>query len=139
MDDKTIIECIEEGVFQYYLEMDYHQKDTSGDSFEEDYEGQFDKYTKLSKKLRFKAQTAVRKEKNAKITTLASVSTRLKDFIESSGESAYMLLKRHVENNGLAVNYRNFEAMTEEEMLNILRQLDLTAFMNELDDSLEDE
>ena len=51
----------------------------------------------------------------------------------------FPIFKRHVEEYGLAANYRNFDSMTEVEMKELLKHLNFTALLDDILSTLEDE
>ncbi len=139
MSKKKLLQNIEDGLLNYYLDKDHYVKDGILSEPQELYEGQSTKYQKLAKQILFKANATLKKNRVAKIISLAEASGRLKSISENKKDNVYSIFKKHVEQYGLAANYRNFDKMTEEEMSNVLQQLDLTALFEEIDASLENE
>ena len=140
MSKKKLLKNIEEGLLNFYLEKDHSINATDDFSnIKEDYEGQISRYSRLSKQILFKAKAQVRKDRVAKVVSIAEASGRLKSLRGKNSENVFSIFKKHVEQYGLAANYRNFDKMTEDEMSNILEQLDLTALFDEIDESLGDE
>ncbi len=139
MSKDKLLKNIEDGLLNYYLDKDYSIDKSIVSESKEAYEGQAKKYQKISKQILFKAKTHIQKTRVAKVISLAEATGRLKLIKEKNIGNVFPIFKKHIENHGLAANYRNFDKMTEEEMGNILEQLDLTALFDEIDANLEDE
>lgn len=139
MSKKKLLRNIEDGLLSYYLDKGHSVKDGIVSEPQELYDGQSAKYQKLAKQLIFKAKANLKKDRVAKIISIAEATGRLKSISENKKDNVFSIFKKHVEQYGLAANYRNFDKMTEEEMSNILQQLDLTALFEEIDTSLENE
>ena len=138
MSKEKLLKNIENGLLNYYLDKDYSvDKDVISEA-EEAYKGQSKKYQNLVKQILFKAKTHIQKTRVAKVISLAEATGRLKTLEDKNKGNIFSIFKKHIENHGLAANYRNFDKMTEDEMSNILEQLDLTALFDEIDESLED-
>ncbi len=139
MSKKELLKKIEDGLLSSYLDKDYsNDRDTLAD-IEEIYEGQSEKYRKLIKQILFKSKTHIQKVRVARVISIAEASGRLQSLKDKDKENVFSIFKKHVDEYGLAANYRNFDKMTKEEMSNILEQLDLTALFDEIDASSEDE
>lgn len=139
MSKEKLLKKIEDGLLNYYLEKDHSVNNDTLNESNELYEGQSAKYQKLAKQILFKAKTNLKKNRVAKIISIADATGQLKLIKEKNKDNVFSIFKKHVEQHGLAANYRNFDKMTEEEMTNVLQQLDLTALLEEIDASLEDE
>ena len=139
MSKEKLLKNIEDGLLNYYLSKDYSVDIDIVSEFDESYKGQSNKYEKLVKQILFKAKTQIQKTRVSKVISLAEATGRLKSLNDKNKGNVFSIFKKHVENHGLAANYRNFDKMTEEEMSNILDQLDLTALFDEIDANLEDE
>lgn len=139
MSKNKLLRNIEDGLLSYYLDKDHSVKDGIVSEPEELYDGQSTKYQKLAKQILFKAKANLKKVRVAKIISIAEATGRLKSISENKKDNVFSIFKKHVEQYGLAANYRNFDRMTEEEMSNIIQQLDLTALFEEIDTSLENE
>ncbi|MCB0632745.1 MAG: hypothetical protein R2824_24185 [Saprospiraceae bacterium] len=139
MSKDSLLKNIEEGLLNFYLEEDHSVDGEVTYESGEAYEGQTKNYERIAKQILFKARTHIRKNRVAKVISIAEASGRLKASKEKNEGKIFSIFKKHVEQHGLAANYRNFDKMTEEEMSNVLEQLDLTALFDEIDASLEDE
>jgi hypothetical protein len=139
MSKAKLLNNIEAGLLNYYLEIDYSVNSNVIYEPEVFYEGQSAKYEQLAKQILFKAKTNLQKDRVAKIISISQATNRLKSIEEEKQGNVFSIFKKHVEFHGLAANYRNFDKMTEKEMSNILQQLDLTALFDEIDSSLDDE
>ena len=139
MSKEKLLKNIEEGLLSYYLDKDYSIDNSIVSEPDELYEGQSAKYKKFAKQILFKAKTNLKKNRVAKIISIAEATGRLRSIEEKEKDNVFSIFKKHVEHHGLAANYRNFDKMTEEEMENILQQLDLTALFDEIYANLKDE
>jgi hypothetical protein len=138
MEKSKILESIEEGLLDYYLSIDYSLR-TKDLVAEEPSSYDVDRYKKLAKRILFKAKFATQNSLQEKVISISEASGRLATLDEKMKGRVFPMFKRHVEKYGLAANYRNFDAMTEDEMANILRQLNLTSLFDEILDELGDE
>ena len=140
MTKDKLLKNIEDGILGYYLEID-HSVDSSStiSDREEIYDGQFDKYSRLSKKYLFAIKATIQKDRMARIVDISEASGRLRSLKGVDKDHVFSIFKRHVEEHGLAANYRNFDSMSSDEMINILDQLNLTALFDEIDKSLGDD
>lgn len=130
MDKKKILKNIEEGLLDYYLSLDYNLKRESIAAEREIPYGEKDeRYSKLAKQILFKAKLESKKSLHAKVISLSEASDKLSLLDKEMEGKVFSIFKKHVEEHGLAANYRNFEAMTEEEMKEILEQLNHTALV----------
>lgn len=138
MNDHKLLDNIEQGLMNYYLEID-HSIDSNIASEPQIIYGEEDqKYNQLANRILFLARTQIQKDKVSKIISIADGVQRLIKKEEIKNENIFYIFKKHIEEHGLAVNYRHFDKMTEDEMKNILSQLDLTALFNEIDENLND-
>lgn len=140
MGKDKILESIEEGLLDYYVSLDYSIKSESVAAEEQvSYGDQSPKYDKLAKRILFNAKLATRNSLQAKVISISEASGKLTTLDDKLKGKVFPIFKKHVEEYGLAANYRNFDAMTEDEMKNILKQLNLTALFDEILSELEDE
>ena len=120
----------------YYLDQSSSAEEVVR-SEEEAYPGQSEKYNHRAKNIRFRALVQLRKQSTAKVISIAQASSRLKEL--SNNTNIFSIFKRHVEQHGLAANYRNFDKMTEQEMKSILEQINLTELFDEISKNLDSE
>lgn len=140
MKRNKILESIEEGLLDYYTSLDYYKTESNLVKEETNsYENSDVKYSKLAKNILFRANLATKKSIKAKVISISEASGRLADLDKEMDGNVFPIFKRHVEMYGLAANYRNFDAMTEQEMTNILNQLNLTSLLDDILAELEDE
>lgn len=140
MNKNKILESIEEGLLEYYVSLDYSLNSQSVAAEEQiTYGNENQKYSKMAKQILFKAKLEASKSKQAKIISIGEVSKKLSFLNKKMEGKVFPLFKKHIEEYGLAANYRNFEAMTEDEMKEILMQLNHTALLDEILSELEDE
>lgn len=140
MDKNKILENIEEGLMDYYLSLDYTLKAESiAAEGEIQYGKEEQRYDKLSKLILFKAKLESKKSLHARVISLSEASDKLSMLDKEMEGKVFPIFKKHVEEYGLAANYRNFEAMTEDEMKEILGQLNHTALLDDIISELEDE
>lgn len=140
MDKSKILENIEEGLLDYYLSLDYTLKAESiAAEGEIPYGKERQKYGKLAKQILFKAKLESKKSLYAKVISLSEASDKLSLLDKEMKGRVFPIFKKHVEEYGLAANYRNFEVMTEVEMKEILGQLNHTALLDDIISELEDE
>lgn len=140
MKKNDLIESIEKGLLDYYLSIDYSLESKSIVAEPEiSYGVDEERYSKLSKRILFKAKLATRKARQAKVISIIEASGKLTELNNRLEGKVFPIFKRHVEEYGLAANYKNFDAMTEDEMKDILKQLDLTALFDEVLSEIEDE
>ena len=140
MGKNKILEKIEEGLLDYYLSLDYNLKTKSvaAEPLQE-YGEESIRYSKLAKRILFKAKLESRKTIQAKIISISKASENLEKLNKEMEGKVFPIFKRHVEKHGLAANYRNFKTMTEDEMREILEQLNYTALLDDILSELEDE
>lgn len=140
MDKNKILENIENGVQDYYLNEDFKldQKEGIEESIG-DYPAIAEKYIKLAKKVLFQAEIEANKSKISNVISIGKAKGKLKSLDSEFEGKVFSLFKRHIEEYGLAVNYRNFESMSKAEMTNILEQINFTKLLNDLESELEDE
>ncbi len=136
MSNRDFLEKIDTALFNAYIEKDYSK--SSAHKFDEDYAGQKEKYNKLYKKLLFKGRASLRKRDLENIISLPRAIGLMADLNQKHKGKVFPIFKKLVEQEGLLVNYRNFEKMTEEEMINILEQVNLTKILDKLDQELND-
>ena len=140
MVNNKILELIEEGLLEYYVSLNYSKESeftvAEGEAI---YGKEGAKYTKLAKRILFKAKLESSKNIHAKIISISEASGRLELLDKEMQGNVFPIFKRHVEKYGLAANYRNFESMTEKEMKEILDQLNFTALLDNIISELEDE
>ncbi len=139
MDKEKLLYNIEDGLLNYYLNKDYTLKGKVLFEPTEEYEGQTRKYSKLAKQILFKTKTKINEIRISKVISIAEASGRLKVLQEKNKDNVFPIFKKHIEKFGLAVNYRNFENMTIDEMEKILSQIDFTALFDEINDEIENE
>jgi len=140
MKKSEILGLIEQGLLDHFLSTDYSiNSDSMVSESKLEYVEDEEKYSRLSNKILFKAKLAVNRRKQAKVLSILEASERLSKLDNSSDGKIFTIFKRHVEEHGLAANYRNFEAMTEEEMKEILEQLNHTALLDDIISELENE
>jgi hypothetical protein len=140
MDKNKILKLIEEGVLNYYLDDNYMLDQNSiATEPQEVYDIDVEKYEKQAKQILFQAKLATRKAKLAKVISISDARGRIKDLNKKYEGTPFTMFKRHVEAYGLAANYRNFDKMSEDEMLNILQQIDITSLFDEIESELDDE
>ncbi len=140
MSKNKILESIEEGLLEYYISLDYTPKSKSMVAEESNsYGADNHKYDKLAKRILFKAKLEARKTLQAKVISLSEASEKLAILDKEMEGKVFPIFKKHIEEFGLAANYRNFDAMTEDEMKEILGQLNHTALLDDIIAELEDE
>lgn len=140
MEKNKILESIEEGLLDYYLSLDYSLK--SEDMAREEqvsYGDRTQRYNKLAKRILFNARLATRNSLQTKVISISEASGKLVELDSKLKGKVFSIFKRHVEEYGLAANYRNFDTMSEDEMMSILKQINLTALFDEISSELEDE
>lgn len=142
MSKNKILESIEVGLLEYYISLDYTLKSESISIAAEEsnfYGAESHRYDKLAKRILFKAKLEARKNLQAKVISLSKASEKLAMLDKAMEGKVFPIFKKHIEKYGLAANYRNFEAMTEDEMKELLRQLNHTDLLDDIISELEDE
>lgn len=140
MDRNKILELIEEGVLNYYLDDNYRLIHKSIVAEPQGAFGEDDKkYKKLAKQILFKAKLAAKKFTIAKVISITEARGRLQDLDKQYEGKVFTMFKKHVEEYGLSANYRNFDKMSEKEMLSLLQQIDITTLFDEIESELRDE
>lgn len=140
MVNNKILELIEEGLLEYYVSLSYSKESEFSLAEGEALDGEDDvKYNKLAKRILFKAKLESNKNNQAKIISISEASGKLELLDKESEGKVFQIFKRHIEEHGLAANYRNFESMTENEMKEILAQLNFTSLLDNIISELEDE
>ena len=140
MDKNRILENIVEGLLDYYISLDYSlEVDSIAAEGENPYGKDEQRYGKLAKQILFKAKLESKKSLHAKVISLSEASDKLSLLDKEMEGKVFPIFKKHVEEYGLAANYRNFEAMTEDEMKEILGQLNHTALLDDIISELENE
>ncbi len=140
MKKNKIWESIEEGLLDYYLSIDYSLPINEAVSEEvSSYGTGNDKYKKLAKRILFKAKIATKKSIQTKVISISEASGKLTALDKELEGNVFPIFKKHIEKYGLAANYRNFDSITKEEMINILKQLNLTFLFDEIESKLKDE
>lgn len=140
MVNNKILELIEEGLMAYYVSLNY-SKDSVIAVAEDSviYGVEEMKYTRLAKQILFRAKLESRKTLHAKILSISKESGKLELLDKEMEGRVFPIFKRHVEEYGLAANYRNFDSMTEVEMKELLKHLNFTALLDDILSTLEDE
>lgn len=136
MSKKELFHKIDSALINIYIEKDNNLFSVDID---EDYKGQKKKYGRLYKKLLFKASSTIKEQKIARIISLPKASMLLDKLNESYTGRVFPLFKKYIEQEGLVVNYRNFDNMTEEEMVNILEQVSFTKLLDKIDEELKND
>ena len=140
MGKNKILELIEEGLLEYYMSLDYTLNRESIAAEREIPHGEEDqRYGKLAKQIMFKAKLESKKSLHAKVISISEASEKLPILDKEMEGRVFPIFKRHIEEYGLAANYRNFDTMTEDEMKEILEQLNHTALLDDIISELEDE
>lgn len=140
MRENKILDSIEEGLLEYYISLDYTLKTKVISTESRGFPDVNDhKYDKLAKSIMFRAKLEARKALQAKVISLSETSEQLVMLDKEMEGKVFSIFKKHVEEFGLAANYRNFEAMTEDEMSEILKQVNHTALLDDIISQLDDE
>lgn len=140
MEGNRILDLIDEGIFDHYVQDDY-KLETEGNVNEplENYGEIDEKYQKIAKQILFKAKLAANKATIEKVISITEAKGRLQELNKKHEGKVFTIFKKHVEEYGLAANYRNFDTMSEEEMLSILEQINFTTLFDNIESDLEDE
>lgn len=136
---KNLLENIEDGLYEYYISEDL---DINGNIVKEDaanYGMNFQKYEKLAKQLLVKAKAKAFQDRTTKVISILEASERLKSQSNYDNNKIISIFNTHVSKYGLAVNYRNLKEMSIDEISEILRHIDYSNLINEIDEELEDE
>lgn len=140
MSKNKILESIEEGLLEYYMSLDYTLKrDSIAAEREIPYDELGQRYSKLARQILFKAKLESKKSLHAKVISISEASEKLSILDKEMEGKVFPIFKKHIEKHGLAANYRNFDAMTEDEMKEILNQINHTALLDDIISELEDE
>jgi len=137
MAGNKILDLIDEAIFDYYLQDNYKlDTDIKVKEPQEDYE---EKYHKLARQILFKAKLAANKANISKVISITEAKGQLKELNKKHEGKVFTIFKKHIEEYGLAANYRNFDTMNEEEMSSILEQINFTKLFDEIQSDLENE
>ncbi len=137
MEGSKILDLIDEAIFDHYLQDNY--KLDGEFQVNEPQEHYGDKYKKLAKQILFNAKLAANKANIAKVISITEAKGRLQELNMKHQGKVFSIFKKHIEEYGLAANYRNFDTMNEEEMSSILEQINFTKLFDEIQSDLENE
>lgn len=137
MEGNKILDLIDEAIFDHYLQDDYKLDDEF--KVNEPHEVYGEKYKKLASQILFKAKLAAKKANIAKVISITEAKGQLKELNKKHEGKVFTIFKKHIEEYGLAANYRNFDSMNEKEMASILEQINFTKLFDEIQSDLENE
>lgn len=136
---KNLLENIENGLYEYYISEDSDIDDNIVKENAANYGMNSLKYEKLAKQLLVKAKAKAFQERTTKVISIVEASERLKSQSNYDNNKIISIFNTHVNKYGLAVNYRNLKEMSIDEISEILRHIDYSNLINEIDEELEDE
>lgn len=131
MSKKEIIKNIEDGLLNFYVEKDEHLYQQAMAEEGINLNEGIQEYEILAKQISFKAKALYNAERIANVVKIIEKAKRPQNVVEDKPKVISIFYK-HVQEHGLAVNYRNLDEMDVEEIKDILGQLDLTSLINEL-------
>ena len=90
-----------------------------------------DKRQKFAKKIKFLATAKLNKQKDESL--LEKAVKKLESVIRENRDKPIAFFRRHIEQRGIAFQFRNLDKLDVEDIREILSELDLVEFMEDLD------
>ncbi len=139
MSKKEIIKSIEDGLINLYINKDQSLYEEAMQEDGIDVNGEIGEYEDMAKKILFLAKANFNGQKIARIISIVDETKKREDSPNLDKSKVITIFNRHIQEYGLAVNYRNLDEMDIEEITDILDQIDLTALLNDLESTIKDE
>jgi hypothetical protein len=138
MSTDDILQLIDEGILDYYLNQNYEIGESDTDQEIADCNDTVEvRHSNLAKKIMFQARTAMNKENILKVEAIAK--GKMLDLHRKDPTKVQTMFVAYIRDHGLAVNYRNFQEMTEDEMASIMEQITFTELIESIQSEFDND
>lgn len=131
MEDKDIFNQIDEGMIEFFINANL--ADIESMLLEEgmDLNRTKDKRQKFAKKIKFLAKAKLNQQNDENL--LERAIKKLENAFRDKKDKPIAFLRQHIEQRGLAFQFRNLDKLDVEDIREILNELDLVTFMEDLE------
>jgi hypothetical protein len=119
---------IDEALFNFYLDAD---KETIKELLKDDIQN-IDEYEKKKKQIIFLAQATAKKKHNEYLLTLAE---KFKEALQLNIEKPIAILKQLIQGNTSLALHRNLDKLSNEEIIEIIKDKNLVQLLEQLDEN----